>query len=240
MVLGNIPLERFAQAIVGQVPFNPNNTSQHLVRVEPIDNEWYLTRTELKSNYIAELVFERFRILAQAQVPQKLLEYLADPMTHGLAGTLFEQAAHYSIRQGLTLVMGPLPSGETLNVEIPCIPVGKNEKSRYYSLSIREKPGSRQVHPDFLDLYMTPKSKSEPSIDALFISSENVTYLFQMTVSSSHPINFQGFDAVFKQLPAAAQRDVRFVFIVPAKGSRRGQYQGIRTVQSIDTLRAQT
>ncbi|KIL69383.1 hypothetical protein M378DRAFT_21547 [Amanita muscaria Koide BX008] len=227
-------LDDFAHAISGQLPFNPN-TSHRLVRVEPVDNEWLMTRTEIKSNHIAELIFERIRILTKARFLEKLMEYLAYPNAHGPAGILFEQAAHYSIRKGLTLTIAPLPSGTTLDVSIPGIPVEKNEKSRYYSLSNREKAGSRNVHPDFLDLYMTPKSKIEPSIDALFISSKHITYPFQMTVSPRHPINFRGLDTVFKHLPATAQKDVRFVFIIPAKGPSGEEYEGIQTVQSIDT-----
>ncbi|KAM6503866.1 hypothetical protein JOM56_000809 [Amanita muscaria] len=227
-------LDDFAHAITGRLPFNPK-TSHRLVRVEPVDTEWLMTRTEIKSNHIAELIFERIRILTKARFLEKLMEYLNDPTAHSPAGVLFEQAAHYSIRKGLTLTIAPLPSGTTLDVSIPGIPVEKNEKSRYYSLSIREKSGSRNVHPDFLDLYMTPKSKIEPSIDALFISSKCITYLFQMTVSPRHPINFRGLDTVFKHLPATAQKDVRFVFIIPAKGPSGEEYEGIRTVQSIDT-----
>jgi hypothetical protein len=227
-------LEDFAHAITGQSPFNPN-TSHRLVRVEPVDEKWLTTRTEIKSNHIAELVFERIRVLTKTRFSDRLMEYLADPNAHGPAGILFEQAAHYSIRKGITLTIASLPSGTTLDVSIPGIPVEKNEKSRYYFLSIREKSGSQKVHPDFLDLYMTPKSKIEPSIDALFISSKNITYLFQMTVSSRHPINFRGLDMVFNRLPAAARKDVRFVFIIPAKGPSGEEYEGIRTVQSIDT-----
>ena len=186
------------------------------------------------SNYIAGLVFERIRILTKARFPDKLMEYLSDPSTRGPGGVLFEQAAHYSIRKGFTLTMARLPSGETLDVSIPYIPVEKGEKSRYYSLSIGEKSRSQKVHPDFLDLYMTPISKTEPSIDALFISSQHITYLFQMTVSERHPINFQGLDTVFNKLPAIARDDIRFVFIIPAKGPRGEEYQGIRRVQGID------
>ncbi|KIL54248.1 hypothetical protein M378DRAFT_19091 [Amanita muscaria Koide BX008] len=182
-------LDDFAHAITGRLPFNPK-TSHCLVRVEPVDTEWLMTHTEIKSNHIAELIFERIRILTKARFLEKLMEYLNDPNAHSPAGILFEQAAHYSIRKGLTLTIAPLPSGTILDVSIPGIPVEKNEKSRYYSLSIREKSGSRNIHPDFLDLYMTPKSKIEPSIDALFISSKYITYLFQMTVSPHHPINF--------------------------------------------------
>jgi len=161
--------------------------------------------------------------------------YLANPWAHGAAGAVFEQGAHYSIRKGLTLTMARLPLGEALDVSIPSIPVERSEKSRYYSLPIREKQGSQNFHPDFLDLYMTPKSRTEPSIDALFISSNYITYLFQMTVSSRHPINFRGLATVFDKLPARAQQDVRIVFIIPAKGPSGEEYKGIQTVQRIDT-----
>jgi len=67
---------------------------------------------------------------------------------------------------------------------VPC--VGKNKKSCYYSLAILEKSGSQKVHADFLDLYMTPISKTEPCINALFISLAYTTLLFQMTVPSSY------------------------------------------------------
>src|SRR6266481_2784858 len=56
---------------------------------------------------------------------------------------------------------------------------------------------------------MTPLIKTEPSIDALFISSGYTTYLFQMTVSDHHSIEFQGLDAVVSKLPARAGKDIR-------------------------------
>ena len=227
-------LDDFAYVSTGQLPFKPN-TSHRLVRMEPVDTEWLRTYTEIKSNRIAELAFERIRMLTAAQLSDQLMKYLANPYTHGAASTVFEQGAHYSIRKGLTLTMARLPFGTTLGVSIPGIAVEKNEKSRYYSLSVREKQGSQNVHPDFLDLYMTPKSKTKTSIDALFISSEYITYLFQMTVSRRHSISFQGLDAVFDKLPARAQQDVRFIFIIPAKGPLGEEYEGIRKVQRIDT-----
>ena len=118
------------------------------------------------------------------------MEYLTDPDSHTKAGTLFEHAAHHSIRKGLTLSMTCLSSGVKLEADIPGTPAEKNEKSRYYSLAIWEKPGSQNVHEDYLNLYMTPILKNEPSIDALFISPAYTTLLFQITVSHNHPINF--------------------------------------------------
>jgi hypothetical protein len=67
--LDSMRLKDFAHTITGQLPFNPNTSC--LVRVEPADTEWLTTRTEIKSNYIAELVFERIRILTKARFSDK-------------------------------------------------------------------------------------------------------------------------------------------------------------------------
>ncbi|KAF8807617.1 hypothetical protein BYT27DRAFT_7138756 [Phlegmacium glaucopus] len=118
-------LDNFAHAVTGQLPFS-------LVRVEPVDAEWLTTCTEIKSNYIAELVFERiflyftpsnFNIcmLTKARFADTLMEYLGNPNAHGPAGTLFEQAAHYSIRKGFTLTMALLVG--------MCCPRGKRSQA---------------------------------------------------------------------------------------------------------------
>jgi len=220
-------VDDFIRATMGQIPFNPN-TSHRLVRVEPIDARWLNTRTELLSNHIAELVFLCICMVTKARLSETLVQYLADPDAHTKAGILFEQAAHVSIRKGLTLSMTSLSSGTKLQVCLPVTPVGMDEKSCYYSLAIQEISGSQWVHSDFLDLYLTLISKTEGSIDALFISPAYTTYLFQMTVSRRHPINFRGLDEVVRKLPAKAQKYIHFVFIIPARGPLGEEFGGIR------------
>ena len=227
-------MDDFTRATRGQISYR-THTSHRLVRVEPIDARWLNTRTELMSNCIAEHVFQRIRIVTKAQLSETLVQYLADPEAHDKAGILFEHAAHFCIRKGLTLNMTSLSSGTKLQVCLPATPVEKNEQSRYYCLAIREAPGSQKVHPDFLDLYLTPMSKTERSIDALFISSEYTTFLFQMTVSRWHPINFRRLDKAIRYLPAKAQKDIHFVFIIPTRGTSGEDFRGIRSTQSIDT-----
>jgi hypothetical protein len=222
-------MDDFIRATTGQVSFNPS-MSHRLVRVEPIDTRWFKTRTELLSNHIAELVFQRIRIVTKARLSETLVHYLADSDARTKAGILFEHAAHFSIRKGLTLNMTSLPDAN-LQVCIPVTPDGKNEKSRYYSLAIRETSGSQKVHPDFLDLYLTPISKTECSIDALFISPAYTRFLFQMTVSYQDPINFRGLDEVVRNLLATAQKDICFVFIIPARGPSGEVFRGIRSTQ---------
>ena len=233
-------LDNFIRATVGQLPFN-SSTSHTLVRVEPDDPAWRVVHTELLSNYIAGLVFERIRLVTAARLSETLVQYLADPDARSKAGILFKHAAHFAIRKTTTLSMICLSAGtrrklnlgKKVDTNIPT--VGNNEKSCYYSLDIRESPGSQNVHPDFLGLYMTPVIQTEPSIDALFISSGYTTYLFQMTVSDHHSIKFGGLDAVVRKLPARAGKDIRIVFITPARDAWGRAFQGIRSTQPIDS-----
>jgi len=156
--------------------------------VEPDDPAWREVRTELLSNHIAGLVSERIRLVAAERLSETLAQHLADLDARSKAGILFEHAAHFAIRQPVMLNMFRLSAstrrkldmGKKVDMTIPA--VGNNEKSRYYSLDIQESPDSQNVHPDFLGLYTTPVIKTEPSIDALFISSGYTIYLFQMTV----------------------------------------------------------
>jgi hypothetical protein len=227
----------FVQATKGGLPFD-SKASHRLIRVEPTTgSNWRKAHRELMSNYVAERVSEHVLMITQAQLSEKLAKYLANPDTHVVAGVLFEHAAHFSIRKGLKLTMTALPSGPgLLEIDITGTrQAAANLKNRYYSLDIREKSGSHDVHPDFLDLYMTPISKNEPSIDALFISStQKATFLFQMTVSRSHPVKFRGLDKVFNNLPANARKKIYIVFVIPAKGSLGEEFQGIQSHQSID------
>jgi hypothetical protein len=172
-------------------------------------------------------------MVTMAWLSETLVQYLADPDAHSKAGILFEHAAHFTICRGLTLTMASLSSDSKMAVGILIPAVGDNAKSRYYVLNIWKESGSQQVHADFLDLYMTPMSKSEPSINALFISPTYTTFLFQMTVSEHHPISFIGLDKVVINLPAKAQKDIQFVFIIPARGASGQLFQGIRSTQSI-------
>jgi hypothetical protein len=209
--------------------------------VEPDDPAWREVRTELLSNHIAGLVFERIRLVAAERLSETLAQHLADLDARSKAGILFEHAAHFAIRQPVMLNMFRLSAstrrkldmGKKVDMTIPA--VGNNEKSRYYSLDIQESPDSQNVHPDFLGLYTTPVIKTEPSIDALFISSGYTIYLFQMTVSDSHSIKFRGLDAVLSKLPARAGKDIRIVFITPARDASGRAFQGIRSTQPINS-----
>lgn len=227
----------FIRATPNQLPFKAS-TSPRLVRVEPIDNNWHRTRTELMSDRVAELVFKRIHDATRAQLSETPVQYLADPNARGKAGVLFKHtahAAHAAIRKGRTLNIIPLSSDPTVDEFIQIPPVGNDGSSRYYSLAILDKKASQNVHADFLNLYMTPISTTEESIASLFISPEHTTFLFQMTVGEKHDIKFRGLDKVVSSLPAKARKDIRFVFVIPDPAEFGVRFQGIGSIQTIDT-----
>jgi hypothetical protein len=56
-----------------------------------------------------------------------------------------------------------------------------------------------------------------------------------MTVSKHHPISFQGLNKVVSNLPAKAQKDIWFMFIIPTQGVSGEVLQSIQSTQSIVT-----
>jgi hypothetical protein len=200
-------MDGFIHATTGELPFVVN-MSHRLVRVETIDDHWLETCTELMSHRITELVFEHICTVTRAWLSETLVQHLANPYAHTKAGILFKHVAHFTICGGLTLTSAPLSLDLKMEVSISVLSVGDNEKSHYYSLDIQESSGLKKVHPNFLNLYIIPISESEPSIDALLISSTYTTFLFQMTVSEHHPISFEGLNKVVSKLPAKARKDI--------------------------------
>ena len=178
--------------MMGKLPFNPS-TSHCLVRVEPIDDPWLDSRTGLLSKYITEPVFERIHVVTMAQLSKTPMHHLTDPDAHAKAGVLSRaySSFFFHLVRASVLTMTPLSSGSKSEACIPVPPVGRSEKSHYYSLAIWGLLCSQKVHRDFPGLYMTRIAKNEAVIDALFISLIYTTLLlFQMTVSGHHSINF--------------------------------------------------
>lgn len=221
-------MDNFVHATTGKLP-SDSKATRHLVRVEPIDTYWKVTHTVLMSDHIAQLVFDRIRLLATVQLSDSLTRCLADPDSRGKASALYKQGAHWIFRQGGTFKLQALTK-KRKSKTITLSPTGDTMLRFYYTLNIHEAPNSQSVHPTFLDLYMTPVAKTEESIDSLWISHQHVTFLFQMTVSDRHSVKFRGLDAVFSRLPAKAKREVCIVFVKPTEDGSQNRFKE----QSID------
>jgi hypothetical protein len=80
------------------------------------------------------------------------------------------------------------------------------------------------VGEEFLNQYLIPLSSTAETVDSVVIL-ENVTVLFQMTVSPYHGLNFKGITELTNELPASAKGRICIVFVVPDHETTRKPYQ---------------
>jgi len=189
-------------------------TSHTLVKIEPVDQSWILTRTELLSDYIARKVYERISLYQAIKGSESISALLLDPDARGYSGKLFEQAVHHKFRRGRVFD----PEGITANsapFRVMISNIDEEADGYFYTLSVLAGKGSQKVADKYLGQYMIPVLKTQESIDSVWLSEE-VTVLFQITVSGNHPLKFRGIIKLLDPLPAKAKKDVRIVFVVPA------------------------
>ena len=94
----------------------------------------------------------------------------------------------------------------------------------FHTLSVQADRGSQRVGEEFLNQYLISLSSTAETIDSVDIL-ENVTVLFQMTVSPSHSLNLKGITELTNELPAFAKKRICIVFVVPDHDTTRKPYK---------------
>jgi hypothetical protein len=216
--LKNMPsIKSFIRSTSGTMPFK-DATSHTLVRIEPVkDSDWKRTETELISEYISNIVFEHIRLHEAANISESIMGLLRSPDARGYGGKLFEQAVHRKFRAGCRFEPQPLTEGAP-RIFIDILKVDKEADGYFYTLSVRAKKGSRDVHAKYLNQYLIPVSKTQESVDAVWMSNECTAFL-QMTVSPQHAVKLLEITTLTNELPFNATQNVCIVFVVP-KGDK--------------------
>jgi hypothetical protein len=205
-------IEEFIMAASGPIPFK-KLTSHVLVRTEPTDAQWGNPHTELLSEYVASLVYDRINLHHSMTIRNSIDCLLRTPKARGWGGNLFERAIHRRFRAGITLhPNGMDDDSPTLDIEIK--PVESEAGGYFHTLSVRKEARSRKVAITFLNQYLIPLSSTAETIDSVYISKD-VTVLFQITVSPSHDLNLKGITELTDELPFEAKKRICIVFVVP-------------------------
>ena len=200
-------IEDFAKSTSGPMPFK-TKVSHALVRIEPMDDKWDKQITNLLSDYVADLVFDN-----TLKIRNSIDSLLRNPSSRSWGGKLFKRAVHYTFRKGFEF------EPEAMDDDVPSLLVqikkAESEAEGYFhTLSVRGDKGSQRVGKEFLNQYLIPLSSTAETIDSVVIL-ENVTVLFQMTVSPSHSLNLKGITELTNELPALAKKRICIVFVVP-------------------------
>ena len=211
----------FAKSATGSLPFK-TKASHALVRIEPTDNTWDNRSTELLSNFVADLMFDRINLYNTLKI-RDLIDYLLrNPNTRGWGGKLFERAVHHAFRKGVEFEPEAMDDAPSLHVKIKR---AESEAAGYFhTLSVRAEKESQRVGKQLLNQYLIPLSSTAETIDAVHIE-EDVTVLFQMTVSPTHVLNLNGIMELTNELPAFAKKRICIVFVVPDHDTTHKPYK---------------
>ena len=215
-------IEDFAKSTSGPMPFK-TKAGHALVRMEPTDDKWDKKITNLLSNYVADLVFDRIDLHNTLKIRDSIDFLLRNPNARSWGGKLFERAVHRAFRKGFEF------EPEAMDDDAPPLRIQikefESEAGGYFhTLSVRAKPGSQWVSEEFLNQYLIPLSSTAETIDSVDIL-EDVTVLFQMTVSPSHSLNLKGITELTNELPAMAKKRICIVFVVPDHETTRKPYK---------------
>ena len=202
----------FAKSASGPMLFK-TKASHALVRMEPTDDTWDDRTTDLLSDYVADLVFDRISLHDTLNIRDSIDTLLRNSNARSWGGKLFGRAVHRAFRKGIEFDTVAMDDGApSLRVQIKKV---ENEAGGcFHTLSVRAGKWSQDVGGEFLNQYLIPFSSTAETVDAVCIS-KYVTIFFQMTVSPSHSLNLKGITELVNELPATAKKRICIVFIVP-------------------------
>ncbi len=204
-------------------PSHSKPSDHALVRMEPANDTWTNQATELLSNYVADLLFDRIDLHNTLKIRDSIDSLLRNPNARAWGGKLFERAVHRAFRKGIefdTVAM----DDEAPSLRMQIKKAERKAGGYFQTLSIRAEKGSQRVGDKFLNQYLIPLSSTAETIDAACIC-EDVTVLFQMTVSPSHSLNLKGITELIDELPASAKKRICIVFVVPDHETCRKPYK---------------
>lgn len=172
-------------------------------------------KREIASNYVLdELVELRFDELMGGELRAILsLAGLSDAA--GLRGYIFERYLHRLFRSspGTTFAMRSLEDG---SISALTLPTGLTAQ-RFRDVALLQKDTPGFVVQD--RVYYWPEAGAKPlqSGDAfMYVAKDNVLYIFQDTVSSSHPVKVKGLEDIIALAPTKAPPvQVHIVFRLP-------------------------
>jgi hypothetical protein len=187
---------RKVQSSIGEID-SPDEISHKLIHII-VGDDYLTTQISFASVYVARKVAERY----EKNEKDKLKIFLASSEGLGpfgsLRGILFEGYAHNILLRGGKF-------------RIRCL-TGKNSGKKY---KLKLDPSQEKVLYSVNDIqhlkkneYGRPASKIFESIDSVFRED---SILFQITVSTSHPVKLHGLKEVIKYLPTTTEIDLYFV-----------------------------
>ena len=157
---------------------------------------------------------------------QRLYDFLlGQGATKTSAGWVFEVRMHQIFQRGGLFVATKQGGQETITIDIHSC--GDFSQVSGVGDLLRERPGSQRIKPDIIGRYFKPQHCNLPSVDSFAVTEcaaagGEVLVLFQMTVSTEHPVKAEGLASIWAVIPQALRRAPPIlVFVVPADVASR-------------------
>jgi len=150
---------------------------------------------------------------------QRLHDFLLrQGATKTSAGWVFKAHMHQIFQRGGPFVATKQGGSATITIE-SC-----EDFSRVSELGslLRKEPGSQSINPDIIGRYFKPQRCNLPSLDWFAITKcattgDPVLVLFQITVSTEHPVKAEGLASIWAVIPQKfREAPPILVFVVPA------------------------
>jgi hypothetical protein len=141
--------------------------------------------------------------------------------TKTYAGLIFENRMHLIFQHGGRFEATKLGGSTTFTIEIGDKPYHTFAKVSELGSLLRKQPRSQSIGSDKIGVYFRPQQGNLCSVDSFAITKSATTnkpvlVLFQMTVSTSHPVKAHGLASIWAKMPASLKRTPpMLVFVVP-------------------------
>ena len=162
-------IEKFNSIAAGEL--KKGEEISHLIVHYMVDNDFVECGLQFASSYITERALTVFIQNQHQKLCELLLNFEASPHLSGLRGNLFEAFAHRTISNGGTFDCRNLHNDTEFEIVLT-----ERESKRFSDI--------RECNDD---LYFLPWNPNYPCIDSIIPKK----YLFQMTVSTEHPIKLK-------------------------------------------------
>jgi hypothetical protein len=149
------------------------------------------------------------------------------------AGWIFEARMHLVFQRGGPFEATKLGGSTTITVDIGRKPYKDFSRVSGLGSLLRKESGSPSIDPDIIGVYFQPQHCNFGAVGSFVITTvattnEPLLVLFQMKVSTSHPVKAHGLASIWAEIPAELKATPPIlVFVVPVDAANTFSRQKI-------------
>ena len=208
------------------------NSSHAIVMIRPRKMKRYnyvsdLPAFDIATSYIGQKIASA-TVDNSLNAARKMYEFLlGQAETKTSAGWIFEGRMHILFQRHGPFKATKLGGSKTIAIDISHKPCKDFSNLSELGSMLRKGPGSPSIDPANIGVYFKPQHCNFCAVDSFAITTDAKTnklvlVLFQMTVSTSHPVKAHGLASIWEGMPAELKKTpARLVFVVPVDAANK-------------------